>query len=1153
MDYKLDKNEKYKFKGVYLKELVDLEQLFGINIDVYTIVDNWKESIPGSEGDDNDDDCVNTCIDNVSDALQEEQTHRVERFVAKVHRKSAFDYDRTMNVNLNDEHFCLIKKLDSYIKAYVCSKCHFYLTKTSYQMKQHEKTCTAGQKQDFRGGAFHNKPTIFEKLENEGISIPHDMRYLEYFVTYDYEVYFTQPTAVSTATTQYHFKHELLSVAIASNIPHFEETKYFVTTGDSQQLVNQMMEHLYNISDACYNLNRYRFRHYFEEIIKLYKERSARDSAYQTYLKSKLLSMHKTIDAYDATVDDNHPLMCLYRELQSYLRQCIVLGFNASYDMGLIEEYLISYLLNVESIQFCVKRGKKLICLASPSLKFLDISNYLAPNYSLEKYMAAYGPKDMKCCKFRFPYEYINSLSRLDEIGLPSHEKFFSKLKNTNISEEEYKETVQLFQERNCHTLGDYLEVYTKNDVEPFLQCVIRHYRIFQAHNVDMYRDTVSLPGIAQKILLNSITPNNYFSLFPQKHSHLYHLLLQQIRGGVSIIFNRLALKDKTKINENKYKTEAKTVKKIFGYDANSLYCSTFEDLMPVGRYVYRKAPEFRKELPTKYGIMACNWLNYLMHRDNVTIKHMYNQGFEFSVGFKRIKIDGWCASTSTVFQFDGCYFHCCNLCKLNTSKSPQCEQEKIRQKTIETQQYIVECGYKLVSMRECVWLEQCKNNPQVKAFLSMQNDKVPYEEKTTMTENEILTLLKQKQLYGFVVCDIHVPNHLKEYFDEFPPLFKNTKVSIDDIGETMANFAKKHGFMKKPVRMLIGSFYAEKQLIHTKLLYLYLDLGLVITKIYEIIQYKGAKVFTDFCQNVCNARRKADMNPEDELIGQTWKLIGNSSFGKSITRTERFENKFYSKNPYKISDKVNNCRFKKLDVFPRGLAEVSMSKSVINCNNIVCLGLCVYDLSKEILINFVYNCLKKYVDNSAYAILLCDTDSCYISLAAENLDDVIIPEKRFEFFNKARNTFFVVERCENHHQEYLTTKMSGLKWDISDKVCCQQAIAWDSRTLQKFKIENESDNLVALNSKTYFAWSENGKFKYSTKGVSKNRNINPITEKHFLHVLQTGESVQGTNHGFVSKCHEMHTYSQTRNALNYLYVKRKVLENGVETTSLDL
>ena len=86
-------------------------------------------------------------------------------------------------------------------------------------------------------------------------------------------------------------------------------------------------------------------------------------------------------------------------------------------------------------------------------------------------------------------------------------------------------------------------------------------------------------------------------------------------------------------------------------------------------------------------------------------------------------------------------------------------------------------------------------------------------------------------RLFGYVQCDIEVPEHLRDYFSNFPPIFKNTVVSRDDIGNLMKQYAEKENIMDQPRRMLISSFIPTNGTIITPLLLFYLKLGLVCIK----------------------------------------------------------------------------------------------------------------------------------------------------------------------------------------------------------------------------------------------------------------------------------------------------------------------------------
>ena len=113
------------------------------------------------------------------------------------------------------------------------------------------------------------------------------------------------------------------------------------------------------------------------------------------------------------------------------------------------------------------------------------------------------------------------------------------------------------------------------------------------------------------------------------------------------------------------------------------------------------------------------------------------------------------------------------------------------------------------------------------------------------MSYQKILDGVQNGSLYGFLFVDIETPEHLKEKLADFPPIIKNTDISRADIGLYMEKIAEKFGYLKKPKRYLISSYFGEKILINSEMAKFYLDLGLKITRIYEFVQFYPRNVLS--------------------------------------------------------------------------------------------------------------------------------------------------------------------------------------------------------------------------------------------------------------------------------------------------------------------
>jgi len=143
------------------------------------------------------------------------------------------------------------------------------------------------------------------------------------------------------------------------------------------------------------------------------------------------------------------------------------------------------------------------------------------------------------------------------------------------------------------------------------------------------------------------------------------------------------------------------------------------------------------------------------------------------------------------------------------------------------------------------------------------------------MSPDRILSKVRNERLFfGCVEVDIRVPEHLKEKFSEMCPIVKNTEISHDDIGEFMKAYAEEHNIMAQPRRSLIGSMKGEKILLAAPLLMWYLEHGLEVTKVHQVIEFTPEPCFKPFGDAVSDARRAGDADPNKAIIADTMKLL---------------------------------------------------------------------------------------------------------------------------------------------------------------------------------------------------------------------------------------------------------------------------------------
>ena len=137
---------------------------------------------------------------------------------------------------------------------------------------------------------------------------------------------------------------------------------------------------------------------------------------------------------------------------------------------------------------------------------------------------------------------------------------------------------------------------------------------------------------------------------------------------------------------------------------------------------------------------------------------------------------------------------------------------------------------------------------------------------------------VKNGEIFGAVEVDIQVPDSLKPYFQEMPPVFKNTTVSHDDIGDFMRGYLDSQDKTFKDTRYLIGSMWGKNILLITPLLKWYIEHGLVVTKVHEVIEFSPKRCFQEFVDQISSDRRSGDSDPNLKTIAETSKLLGEFS-----------------------------------------------------------------------------------------------------------------------------------------------------------------------------------------------------------------------------------------------------------------------------------
>ena len=215
---------------------------------------------------------------------------------------------------------------------------------------------------------------------------------------------------------------------------------------------------------------------------------------------------------------------------------------------------------------------------------------------------------------------------------------------------------------------------------------------------------------------------------------------------------------------------------------------------------------------------------------------------------------------------------------------------------------------------------------------------------------------------------------------------------------------------------MFVGSYRGDKILLATPLLRWYLDHGLNVTRVYQVIEYDPIPCFRRFGDAVSTARRVRDVHPHKAIIADTKKLLGNSEYGKTITNVDRHRDVKYCTEKA-ASIMVNDRRFRQLAVVVDDAYEIELNKSTVTYALPIHVGFVVLQYAKKL--QFYYDFINRSLERPPFQYCEMDTDSAYFALAGECVDALVTPGLREHYF-RYRSEWLPTECCTDHQTVYV-------------------------------------------------------------------------------------------------------------------------------------
>jgi len=253
-----------------------------------------------------------------------------------------------------------------------------------------------------------------------------------------------------------------------------------------------------------------------------------------------------------------------------------------------------------------------------------------------------------------------------------------------------------------------------------------------------------------------------------------------------------------------------------------------------------------------------------------------------------------------------------------------------------------------------------------------------------------------------FVVCDLHYPEAIHGATQNLPLAPELAEVRYEDFTPYMKQLFTRRNLARNPdcknpekyntVTKLLATCKDKKEyVVHFLTLQLYLELGMQISKIHRVIQFKQAPIFRQYIDFNTGRRSAAKNDFEKDL----YKQKNCSLFGKSLENKRDRCDIVLCNSHAKMIKAASNHRFKQARIFSENLVAACLTKFNVELDAPIAIGASVLDISKYIMYKLAYVQLPRYEQmfDCKIEIVGGDTDSFFLEVKGVDLISVLYPQ----------------------------------------------------------------------------------------------------------------------------------------------------------------
>ncbi len=397
---------------------------------------------------------------------------------------------------------------------------------------------------------------------------------------------------------------------------------------------------------------------------------------------------------------------------------------------------------------------------------------------------------------------------------------------------------------------------------------------------------------------------------------------------------------------------------------------------------------------------------------------------------------------------------------------------------------------------------------------------------------DEILATADDAPKGYLVKCKLVVPKEKHDYFSDYPP--------CPELGSVNENWLSPHQKklltdnkikLPKSEKLLLTLCAKDEYVIHYRLLKLYVNLGVKIDKVYQVVSFDQSPWLKNYIELNNALRKRAKEQGIDSLV-ELAKLFNNAFFGKTMENVENRINvqilQLDDQSPAFLK-KASSSKFLDYNKISDKMCAVHMRKTNVYLNKPIFVGQSILDISKCLMYDFYYNVLKsKYNDNMR--LIYTDTDSLIIEFKTENIYcDLALIKDKFDMSDIKKDSPYYKLL---HHTDCV--KVPG-----------------------KFKPEEAGipiAEVVCLKAKMYSFLMTDYKDSYKNrhaKGIKKNNIKKDLRHQLYKDCLfESKMDMTVTQYNIESEKHELGLYENVKSSITAFDDKKYIIDHGLNSDS---